>query len=145
MNRITSEFLRTLTILALCFAISYTQFFVHKNTRGEKFILIAISLLCFATIPLVCRIWTIPGKKELSMKRWALFFIVLVVGLVTINFHLATQWFESHPRLDEELGRLNSAGDGWFLRVVIILIGLVIILIRLFRRERKSSDNRDQI
>src|ERR1700676_1504413 len=110
------EVLRAIVILIVMLGISTTRFLVHKDTPGERLILIAINVATFATIPIIFRIWPIPGKKEISLKRWGAFLVIAAVGQAVIIFPLTRPWLERHPRvdhMDEVVSHFNYVMGGW--------------------------------
>ena len=124
------EWLRVLAILVFVAVISPAQLLVHKDVPGEKFILIAISLVTYATIPIVFKFWPIPGEKEISAKRWGAFFVILAAGLIVINFHLARPWLNRHQRVDEIVSNLSLALGGWLIPGFVASIAIIVFLFK---------------
>jgi hypothetical protein len=133
------EWLRALAIVVAGAGIACTQSLVPIGAPGEKLILIAISLAAYATIPVVFRMWPIPGKKEISATRWGAYLALLAAGLVVINFHLTRPWFERHPRIehiDEIVSHFIYAMGGWLVPLLAVSIGIAVTLFKRLKPRR---------
>jgi hypothetical protein len=133
---IRAEWPRLLAIVLFAAGISSTHSLVPKHAPRQELISIAIDLAMFATIPIVYRIWPVPGKKPLPMTIWVLFFTVLAIIMVTARYHFAQPWFERHPRVEEALTRLASASGGF----LVPTLGILILIATLFFRAGSPDD-----
>ena len=130
LNAGLSKWLRFMFILVVGVAISSIQLLVREDVRGKRFILLAISLAVFSSIPVVYKLWTIRGESEISNRRWVIFLVLMAVLLSARRFGLIQLAYDRYPWIAETTRYLSSAAGGWLLPSFGALVVIVLFLVR---------------
>jgi hypothetical protein len=103
-----------------------------RYTPAQSLIWIVVTVAFFGLIPLVHRLRSAHGGEKLPTSRFVIFFTLLVLGLLAINFF--QPWLLStlnhHRSTRDAIDRLVGVGGGWLLPLLMLAIFAAIMLVR---------------
>jgi len=131
-----TDWLKALTILLVMVGIFYTANFVSGDTAPRKLIRIAIEIAGFAVLALGYRLWISRGKKQISGRRWIIFFAILILGLPAAAFFLP-HFFGRHPSIGDAYVRFASSSVAESIPALVVVLTVGYVILWSYRRNKQ--------
>jgi len=108
---------RFVAMLLIGFGILQVPFPTLKHTLVNTIVEIGVGVVAVAAIPLVAKLWPIPGEQPISMKMWTFILTMMLVGGVTIK--MQDNWFPDYPSIGK-----------WLVAGMFVVAGMSVVFLR---------------
>jgi len=122
----SAKWVRAGAILLFAFGILNIPYPKHDDTAPKAILRVVIGVFAFAVIPIVMKLWPIPGETQVSLRRWSFILGMIFVGDTVIRFR--DDFFPQYP----------SAGE-WVVTALFLFGGISVILF-FFHDLKKSTE-----
>ena len=133
--------LRFSVLLLLAGALLQVPYSVYGGRIDQILIRAAINVAVFSLVPIVYRVWPLPGDKAVSGKRWGAAAILLFAALTIEDLHRFS-YFDRFPYLNK--GTRIAHMKMWLLFILLACVALVVIVrqVRFAKKKRIDTEGR---